>query len=47
MMTGYEEFQQIMAEIRYKKQMEENRKKFGLNYDLPPGFEQLFNGFKK
>ena len=37
--NGYEEFQQIMAEIKYKKQMEENRKKFGLNYDLPPGFD--------
>ena len=46
-MTGYEEFQRIMAEINYKKQMEENRKNFGLKYDLPPGFEQLFNGFKK
>jgi len=46
-MTGYEKFQQIMAEINYKKQMEENHKNFGLNYDLPPGFEQLFNGFKR
>lgn len=44
-MTGYEEFQAIMAEINYRKNMEENRKNFGLN--LPPGFEQLFNGFKK
>jgi hypothetical protein len=35
-----------MAEINYKIQMEENRKK-GKFYDLPPGFEQLFNGFKK
>lgn len=46
-MTGYEEFQQIMAEINYRKQMEENRRNFGLNYDLPPEFEQLFNSFKK
>jgi len=46
-MEAYNHFQQIMAEINYKIQMEENRKNFGLNYDLPPGFEQLFNGFKK
>lgn len=46
-MTGYKEFQQIMAEINYKIQMEENRKKFGLNYDLPPGFEELFSQFKR
>lgn len=46
-MTGYEEFQRIMAEINYRKQMEENRRNFGINYDLPPGFEQLFKGFKK
>ena len=46
-MTGYEEFQQIMAEINYRKQMEENRRNFGINYDLPSGFEQLFKGFKK
>ena len=45
-MDGYKEFQRIMAEINYRKQMEENRKKFGLNYDLPPEFEELFNGFK-
>ena len=46
-MTGYEEFQCIMAEINFRKNMEENHKNFGLNYDLPPGFEELFNGFKK
>lgn len=40
-MTGYEEFQQIMAEINFRKNMEENRN--GLNYDLPPGFEDIFN----
>ena len=40
-MTGYEEFQQIMAEINRKKRIAEG------NYDLPPGFEELFNGFKK
>ena len=45
-MTGYEEFQRIMAEINYRKQMKENRRNFGLNYDLPPGFEKLFNEFK-
>ena len=45
-MTGYEEFQKIMAEINFKKQTEESRKNFGLNYDLPPEFEKLFNGFK-
>ena len=46
-MTGYEEFQKIMAEINYRKQMEENRKKFGVNYDLPPGFESIFSQFKR
>ena len=44
-MTGYEQFQQIMVEINFKKQMEENQKN-GKFSDLPPGFEQLFNGFK-
>ena len=47
MSDGYKQFQQIMAEINYRKNMEENRKKFGLNYDLPPGFEELFKGFNK
>ena len=46
-MTGYEKFQQIMAEINFRKNMEENRKNSKLNYDLPPGFEELFNGFNK
>lgn len=46
-MTGYEKFQQIMAEINYRKNMEENRKKFGTDYDLLPGFEDIFNQFKK
>lgn len=46
-MTGYEQFQKIMAEINYRKNMEENRKKFGLNFDLPSEFEDLFNVFKK
>jgi len=41
-MTGYEEFQQIMAEINFKKQMEFNK-----SYDLPPGFEDLFKEFRK
>jgi hypothetical protein len=42
-MTGYEQFQQIMAEINYRKNMEENRKNFGSNYDL---FENIFNKLK-
>ena len=41
-MTGYEEFQAIMLEINYKKS-KENKK----SYDLPPGFEDIFNEFKK
>ena len=45
-MTKYEEFQQIMAEINYRKNMEETRKHFGSNYDLPPGFENIFNKLK-
>ena len=40
-MTGYEEFQQIMAELNRKKRIAENK------FDLPPGFEDLFNGFQK
>ncbi len=40
-MTGYEKFQQIMAEINRKKRIAEGR------FDLPPGFEELFNRFKK
>jgi hypothetical protein len=40
-MTGYEEFQQIMAELERKKRIAEGK------YDLPPGFEELFKGFKK
>jgi hypothetical protein len=40
-MTGYEEFQQIMTEINRKKRIAEG------GFDLPPGFEELFNGFKK
>lgn len=43
-MTGYERFQQIMAEINYKKQIEES-KKSTKDFDLPPGFEELFKGF--
>lgn len=44
-MTRYEEFQKIMNEINFKKQMQ-NSKDFTKNYDLPPGFEDLF-GFNK
>ena len=40
-MTGYEKFQQIMAELNRKKRISEGK------FDLPPGFEQLFNDFKK
>ena len=40
-MKEYEEFQQIMAELNRKKRIAEG------NYDLPPGFEEFFNGFKK
>ena len=40
-MTEYEEFQQIMAEISIKKKISEG------GFDLPPGFEELFNEFKK
>lgn len=43
-MSGYEEFQRIMAEINYRKQMEENKNKFS---SFPPGFEELFKGFRK
>jgi len=40
-MDGYAEFQRIMAEINRKKKIAEG------GFDLPPGFEELFNGFKK
>jgi hypothetical protein len=40
-MTGYEEFQAIMAEINRKKRISEG------GFDLPPGIEELFNRFKK
>ena len=40
-MTGYEEFQQIMAEINRKKRIAESE------FGLPPGFAELFNGFKR
>ena len=40
-MTGYEEFQQIMAEINYKIHNQGN------SYDLPPRFEEIFNQFKR
>ena len=39
-MNGYDEFQQIMAELNRKKRISEG------GFDLPPGFEELFNGFK-
>lgn len=35
-MTGYEEFQRIMAELK-------NKVKEKKSYDLPPGFENIFN----
>ncbi len=37
-MTGYEEFQQIMAELNRKKKISEGE------FGLPSGFEELFNG---
>ena len=40
-MTGYEQFQQIMAEINRKKRVAED------GFNLPPEFEEIFNGFKK
>ena len=40
-MTGYEQFQQIMAEINRKKKIVEGE------FDLPPGFAELFKEFKK
>lgn len=39
-MTGYEEFQRIMAELKAKI---ESQKKI----NVPLGFEELFNQFKK
>ena len=44
-MTGYEEFQRIMAELNRQIQEKENQRI--KEFDLPPGFEQLFGGFKK
>lgn len=41
-MTGYEEFQRIMAEINYKIKNQGNA-----YYDLPPEFEELFSQFKR
>jgi hypothetical protein len=40
-MTGYEEFQQIMAEINRKKKTVESE------FGLPPEFAELFNMFKR
>lgn len=40
-MTGYKEFQQIMAELERKKKISEGM------FNLPPEFENLFNGFNK
>jgi hypothetical protein len=42
-MTEYERFQAIMVEINYKVKSKENKK----SYNLPPGFEDIFNEFKK
>jgi hypothetical protein len=38
-MDSYEEFQRILAEMKAK--VDNNRS------SLPPGFEQIFNGFRK
>ena len=40
-MTGYEEFQRIMAELNYKVKNQDK------SYDLPPGFEEIFSQFKR
>lgn len=40
-MTGYEEFQRIMAEIERKRRIAEN------GFDLPPEFEEIFGKFKR
>lgn len=37
-MTGYNEFQRILAEMKAKIATHENQ--------MPPGFEELFKGFK-
>lgn len=42
-MSGYEEFQQIMAEINRKKQLEELRKK-GMNSGMGDFLSNLFGG---
>lgn len=44
-MTGYEQFQQIMAEINYKKNMEKASKNNNFQ-SVPSEFEQLFRHFK-
>lgn len=45
-MTGYEEFQKIMSEMKFKIQMRDNQKNKKFS-DLPLEFEELFNQFKK
>lgn len=40
-MSGYEKFQQIMAELKYKIEHKDNPA------SLPPGFEELFNNLRK
>lgn len=49
-MTPYEELLKTIAEMKAfieKKKAEKNGKKDKSSADLPPGFEELFNGFRK
>lgn len=39
-MDGYDKFQQIIAELKYK--IEKEKDKNNPPYDVPPGFEELF-----
>lgn len=42
-MTGYEEFQRILAELKRKVGNDKKIK----NINLPPGFEELFKNIRK
>lgn len=49
-MTPYEELLKTIAEMKAfieKKEAEKNEKKDKSPTDLPPGFEELFSGFRK
>ena len=43
-MSGYDEFQRIMAEINYKIRSKDNNTSYN---SVPPGFEEIFKGFRK